>query len=92
VVREFLRARYRIVSTEDSADAVLRGELQASNRAPSYRHDPDAERPSSPTATRHARATTMLVSVPRVLLEESKQRRSSTKNDNYLFREATKFQ
>jgi hypothetical protein len=92
VVREFLaRTKYRIVSTEDSADAVLRGEITSVESSPVvFDTTPTQNAPSSPTATTAtARATTMLVSVHlRVLLEESETKKVLYKNDNYLFRES----
>jgi len=91
VVREFLeRTRYRIVSTEDSADAVLRGEITTLESSPVvFDTTPTQTSPSSPTSTTTtARATTMLVSVHmKVSLEERETKKILYKNDNYLFRE-----
>lgn len=92
VVREFLaRTKYRIVSTEESADAVLHGEITSVESSPVvFDTTPTQNAPSSPTATTAtARATTMLVSVHlRVFLEERMTKKVLYKNDNYLFREA----
>ena len=92
VVREFLaRTKYRIVSTEASADAVLHGEITSLESSPVvFDTTPTQNAPSNPTATTTtARATTMLVSVHlRVLLEERETKKVLYKNDNYLFREA----
>ncbi len=92
VAREFLaRTKYRIVSTEESADAVLHGEITSVESSPVvFDTTPTQNAPSSPTATTAtARATTMLVSVHiKVLLEERETKKVLYKNDNYLFREA----
>jgi hypothetical protein len=92
VVREFLaRTKYRIVSTEESADAVLHGEITSVESSPVvFDTTPTQNAPSSPTATTAtARATTMLVSVHlKVFLEERETKKVLYKNDNYLFREA----
>ena len=91
VVREFLaRTRFRVVSTEDSADAVLHGEITALESSPVvFDTTPTQNSPASPTSTTAtARATTMLVSVHmKVLLEERGTKKILYKNDNYLFRE-----
>jgi hypothetical protein len=91
VVREFLaRTKYRIVSTEESADAILHGEIMSVESSPVvFDTTPTQNAPTSPTATTAtARATTMLVSVHlRVLLEERETKKVLYKNDNYLFRE-----
>ena len=91
VVREFLaRTRYRIVSTEDSADAVLHGEITTLELSPVvFDTTPTQNSPTSPTSTTTtARATTMLVSVHlKVFLEERETKKILYKNDNYLFRE-----
>jgi hypothetical protein len=91
VVREFLaRTKYRIVSTEESADAVLRGEIMSVESSPVvFDTTPTQNAPTSPTATTAtARATTMLVSVHlKVVLEERETKKILYKNDNYLFRE-----
>jgi hypothetical protein len=92
VVREFLeRTNYRIVSTEESADAVLHGEITSVESSPVvFDTTPTQNAPSSPTATTTtARATTMLVSVHlKVFLEERETRKMIYRNDNYLFRES----
>jgi hypothetical protein len=92
VVREFLaRTRYRVVSTEDGADAVLHGEITSIESSPVvFDTTPMQNAPTNPTATTStARATTMLVSVHlKVLLEERDTKKILYKNDNYLFREA----
>ncbi len=91
VVREFLaRTRYRVVSTEDSADAVLHGEILTLDSSPVvFDTTPTQNSPTSPTSTTTtARATTMLVSVHmKVSLEERETKKILYKNDNYLFRE-----
>jgi hypothetical protein len=91
VVREFLeRTRFRVVSTEDSADAVLHGEITALESSPVvFDTTPTQNSPTSPTSTTTtARATTMLVSVHmKVSLEERETKKILYKNDNYLFRE-----
>ena len=91
VVREFLaRTRFRVVTTEDSADAVLHGEITALESSPVvFDTTPTQNSPASPTSTTTtARATTMLVSVHvKVLLEERGTKKILYKNDNYLFRE-----
>jgi hypothetical protein len=91
VVREFLaRTRYRIVSTEDSADAVLHGEIMSFEATPAvFDTTPTPNSTSNPNVnTTTARATTMLVSVRlKVRLEERETKRVLYQNDNYLFRE-----
>jgi outer membrane lipopolysaccharide assembly protein LptE/RlpB len=91
VVREFLsRTKFRVVSTEDSADAVLRGEITTLESSPVvFDTTPTQNSPTSPTSTTTtARATTMLVSVHmKVLLEERETKKILYKNDDYLFRE-----
>ena len=86
VVREFLaRTKYRIVSTEDSADAVLHGEITSLESIPVV-FDTSVQSPTATTST--ARATTMLVSVHmRVWLEEKETKKILYRNDNFLFRE-----
>jgi hypothetical protein len=68
VVHEFIaRTKYRIVSTEDSADAVLHGEITSFEAIPAVFDTTPNTTPSSTTVptvnTTTARATTMLVSV-----------------------------
>jgi hypothetical protein len=86
VIREFLsRTKYRIVSTEDSADAVLHGEITSLESTPVV-FDTSVQSPTATTST--ARATTMLVSVHmRVWLEEKDTKKILFRNDNFLFRE-----
>jgi hypothetical protein len=85
VIHEFLaRTKYRIVSTEDSADAVLHGEITGLESIPvvfDTTTNPD-------TNAAAARATTMLVSVRlRVWLEERGTKKVLYQNNNFLFRE-----
>lgn len=92
VVHEFLaRTKYRIVSNEDSADAVLHGEITSFEATPAvFDTSPATQNPSSITTvnTQTARATTMLVSVHmKVWLEERETKEMLYRNDNYLFRE-----
>jgi hypothetical protein len=85
VIHEFLaRTKYRIVSTENSADAVLRGEITSLETSPVV-FDTTAI-PDTNTAS--ARATVMLVSVRlKVWLEERETKKVLYRNDNFLFRE-----
>ncbi len=91
VVHEFLtRTKYRIVSSEDSADAILHGEITSFEATPAV-FDTTAP-PNSPLNTtvneQTARATTMLISVHmKVRLEERETKKTLYRNDNYLFRE-----
>jgi hypothetical protein len=91
VVREFLeRTRYRVVSTEESADAVLHGEITTMESSPVVFDTTPTQNPptSSTSTTTIARATAMLVSVHmKVTLEERETKKILYKNDNYLFRE-----
>ena len=90
VVREFLaRTRFRVVSTEESADAVLHGEITTLESSPVvFDTTPTQNSPTSTSTTTTARATTMLVSVHmKVSLEERETKKLLYKNDNYLFRE-----
>lgn len=93
VVHEFIaRTKYRIVTTEDSADAVLHGEITSFEAIPAVFDTTRATTSNSttvPTAnTTTARATTMLVSVHmKVSLEERETKRVLYKNDDYLFRQ-----
>ena len=85
VIREFLeRTSYRIVSTEESADAVLRGQvlsLESTAVVFDTTADPNTNAPT-------ARATTMLVSVHvKVVLEERETKNILYENDDLLFRE-----
>jgi hypothetical protein len=92
VVHEFIaRTKYRVVSSEDSADAVLHGEITRFEAIPAV-FDTTSNLTNSTTAstvnTTSARATTMLVSVHlKVSLEERETKRVLYKNDDYLFRE-----
>lgn len=91
VVREFLeRTKYRIVSTEDSADAVLHGEITGVESSPAVFDTTPA--PNSTTISngspQTARVTTMLVSIQlKVRLEERGTKKVLYQNDNYLFRD-----
>lgn len=90
VVHEFLaRTKYRIVSSPESADAVLRGEITSFEAIPAVFDTTAAPTSSSATVnTTTARATTMLVSVHmKVLLEDTETKKTLYKNDNYLFRQ-----
>jgi hypothetical protein len=93
VVHEFIaRTKYRVVSTEESADAVLHGEITSFEATPAVFDTTPASNPSATSVpainVTTARATTMLISVHmKVLLEESGTKRVLYKNDNYLFRE-----
>jgi len=91
VIHEFLaRTKYRIVSTEDSADAVLHGEITSLESIPVVFDTSPAANPTTiPNVnTTTARATTMLVSVRlKVWLEERGTKRVLYRNDNFLFRE-----
>lgn len=91
LIREFLaRTKYRIVSSEDSADAVLRGEITSLESVPVvFNTSAQSSTTTTSTATTStAQATTMLVSVHmRVWLEERDTKKILYRNDNYLFRE-----
>ena len=93
VVHEFIaRTKYRIVSSEDSADAVLHGEITSFEATPAVFDTLPVPTSNSTTVstvnTTTARATTMLVSVHmKVSLEERETNKVLYKNDNYLFRE-----
>lgn len=93
VVHEFIaRTRYRIVSSEDSADAVLHGEITSFEAIPAVFDTTRTTTPNStaaPTANiTTARATTMLISVHmKVSLEDRETNKVLYKNDDYLFRE-----
>ena len=93
VVHEFIaRTKYRIVSSEDSADAVLHGEITSFEAIPAVFDTTPNSTPNSTTVpavnTTTARATTMLVSVHiKVSLEERESKKVLYKNDDYLFRE-----
>jgi outer membrane lipopolysaccharide assembly protein LptE/RlpB len=89
VVHEFLaRTKYRIVSTEDSADAVLHGEITNFEAIPAVFDTTPNPAIVSTQNTTSARATTMLVSVHmKVILEDRDTKRVLYKNDDYLFRQ-----
>jgi outer membrane lipopolysaccharide assembly protein LptE/RlpB len=92
VVREFIsRSRYRIVSSEESADAVLHGEITSFEAIPAV-FDTTPTTSNSTTVptinTNTARVTTMLVSVHmKVSLQERETKKILYQNDDYLFRE-----
>jgi hypothetical protein len=93
VVHEFIaRTKYRIVSSEDAADAVLHGEITSFEAIPAVFDTTPTTTPNSTTVptvnTTTARATTMLVSVHvKVSLQERETNKVLYKNDDYLFRE-----
>lgn len=93
VVHEFIaRTKYRIVSSEDSADAVLHGEITSFEAIPAVFDTTRTTTPNSATAPTAnittARATTMLISVHmKVSLEDRETSKVLYKNDDYLFRE-----
>ena len=90
VVHEFLaRTKYRIVSTEGSADAVLHGEITSFEAAPAVFNTPTSNSTTNATLnTTTGQATTMLVSVRmKVRLEERETKKVLYQNDNYIFRE-----
>jgi hypothetical protein len=85
VIHEFLaRTNCRVVSSENSADAVLHGEILSLESSAAVFDT--ASNPSSTTST--ARATTMLVTVRfHVRLEERETKKVIYENNNFLFRE-----
>ncbi|MBZ5698093.1 MAG: hypothetical protein LAN18_06045 [Acidobacteriia bacterium] len=85
VIHEFLaRTKYRIVSTGDSADAVLHGEITSLETTPVVFDTTTI--PNTNAAA--ARVTVMLVSVRlKVWLEERETKKVLYRNDNFLFRE-----
>jgi hypothetical protein len=91
VVHEFLaRTKYRIVSSGDSADAVLHGQITSFEAIPAvFDTSPVANSTASTTVnTQTARATAMLVSIHmKVWLEERDTKKILYRNDNYLFRQ-----
>jgi outer membrane lipopolysaccharide assembly protein LptE/RlpB len=91
VVREFLaRTKYRIVASEDSADAVLHGEITSFDAIPVVFDTTPAPNSTTVPAVNAttARGTTTLISVHmKVWLEERETKNVLYKNDNYLFRE-----
>lgn len=93
VVHEFIaRSKLRVVSSTDSADAVLHGEITSFEAVPAvFDTTPSTTSNSTTVPTVNAttaRATTMLVSVHvKVLLEERETKKALYKNDDYLFRE-----
>jgi hypothetical protein len=91
VVREFLeRTKYRVVSTEDSADAVLRGEITSLESSPVVFDTTPTNSTTNPNLSiPTARVTTMLLSVHlKVRLEERETKKVLYRNDDFLFREA----
>ncbi len=90
VVHEFLaRTKYRIVSSPESADAVLHGEITSFEAVPAVFDTTAAPTAASATvSTTTARATTMLITVHmKVLLEDTETNKTLYKNDDYLFRQ-----
>ena len=89
VVHEFLaRTKYRIVSAENSADAVLHGEIVSLDLTPVVFDTSPAPSPTLNTPTNTARATTMLISVRlQVWLEDKETKKDLYRNMNFLFRE-----
>jgi hypothetical protein len=91
VVHEFLaRTKYRIVSNENLADAVLHGQITSFEAIPAVFDTSPAPNSSATTTvnTQTARATAMLVSVHmKVWLEERETKKMLYRNDNYLFRQ-----
>ena len=93
VIHEFIaRSKFRVVSSPDSADAVLHGEITSFEAIPAvFDTTPSTTSNSTTVPTVNAttaRATTMLVSVHvKVLLEERETKKALYKNDDYLFRE-----
>ena len=86
VIHEFLaRTKYRIVSTENSADAVLHGEITSVEAIPAvFDTSPAATSGSAPIVNApSSRATTMLVTVHfKVWLEERETKKVLYRNDN----------
>jgi hypothetical protein len=95
VVREFLaKSRYRIVSTEGSADAVLHGEITSFEATPAVFNTAPGTTTTTGSSTNTAQnpntaqATTMLITVRmKVRLEERETKKVLYQNDNFLFRE-----
>jgi outer membrane lipopolysaccharide assembly protein LptE/RlpB len=93
VVHEFIaRSKLRVVSSPDSADAVLHGEITSFEAVPAvFDTTPSTTSNSTTVPTVNAttaRATTMLISVHvKVLLEERETKKALYRNDDYLFRE-----
>jgi hypothetical protein len=90
VVHEFIaRTKYRIVPSEESADAVLHGEITSFEAVPAVFDTTPAPTSNSATVnTTTARATAMLISVHiRVSLEERETKKTLYRNDDYLFRQ-----
>jgi hypothetical protein len=93
VVHEFIaRTKYRIVSTEGAADAVLHGEITSFEAIPAVFDTTPAPTAGSTTAASStavsARATTMLVSVHmKVSLQDRETQKVLYKSDDYLFRQ-----
>ena len=92
VVHEFIaRTKYRIVPNEESADAVLHGEITSFEAIPAVFDTTAATTTSTAipsVTTTTARATTMLVSVHlKVSLEDRETKKVLYKSDDYLFRQ-----
>src|ERR1700722_6917710 len=93
VVHEFIaRTKYRVVSSEQSADAVLHGEITSFEAIPAVFDTTTTTTPATATtpavSTTSARATVMLVSVHmKGTLEERETKRVLYENSNYLFRQ-----
>ncbi len=85
VIHEFLaRTKYRIVSTEDSAGAVLHGDILSLEATPVV-FDTTAN-PNTNIA--NARASAMLITVRiKVELEDRETKKTLYRNENFLFRE-----
>jgi hypothetical protein len=91
VVHEFLaRTKYRVVTNEDAADAVLHAEIDSFDATPVV-FDTTPGPNSTPVPNVNATttsATAMLISLHmKVRLEERETKQVLYKNDNYLFRE-----
>ena len=89
VIREFLaRTKYRMVSTQNSADAVLHGEITSVELTPVVFDTTLSTSPTQNNPTSTSRATTMLVSVKlQVWLEDTETKKDLYRNMNFLFRE-----
>jgi hypothetical protein len=90
VVHEFIaRTKYRVVPSEESADAVLNGEIISVEAIPVvFDTTPTPTSSSATLNTTTARATTMLISVHmKVSLAERETGKTLYKNDDYLFRQ-----
>ena len=89
VIREFVaRTKYHMVSTQNSADAILHGEITSVELTPAVFDTTLSQNPALNTPTSTSRATTMLVSVKlQVWLEDKETKRDLYRNMNFLFRE-----